>query len=836
MRKLITLPLLLVTLGITQSLGQTPPTLTFFTGTWTCLDSNGISARGYLPGSLHESLIRSRIIPDPFVGVNEQKISWVSEKNWVFTSDTFDLKDENWSHFEIEGAQLYTNWFLNGEKIGSSDNSFHGVNLEARSKMQETGNVLKVYFNSVNRENRTQHRMPQFLFGWDWGPTLIDMSVRSINLVSEKKSISNINLVTSSIVRGIANGTISWEFNGRDDETVVWAISEANGGKVVAKGRTAAKDEQASFFVPNARLWWTNDMGKPSMHKLELVVLTPGEGMTDKQETQVGLRTIELDTENGAFRFVLNGKPLYAKGANYIPTDVIEVRENKIEETRLLEYAIMANMNMIRVWGGGDYATDSMMDFCDENGILIWHDFMFACAMYPGDEDFLSKVKEEAEAQTLRLRNHPSLALWCGNNEISEGWARWGWKDKLSKSEIEENQRAYNTIFKEILPKTVLKNTDTQYWESSPMLGRGDKNFKNVGDAHDWGIWHDGYSFDSLWTRVPRFMSEYGFQSFPSNHTFAAVLTDDSTLYRSDFRTNPEVVNHEKHPRGFDIIDSYIDMTHSTFTNENISLEDWAYLSRVIQAEGIAEGAIAGRVNKGHNWGTLVWQLNDCWPVASWSSVDARGNWKLLHHKLKNAFSPDLLNGRVEGQNLKVSLVSDRLGNGLATSGELTAEIYSLDGKQKKVVTESLELVSGGVSSLTIENIFPKKLNLQNTLIVLTYKAGSIHLIDYVYAVTADKLDLKATDLTVTNLGRMGNSYRVKVESSSFAKCVELDAGIDGNFSYNGFDLLTGESIIIDFFPHKSEFFTPSSLNVRAPDKSPEFTARCLNGLLFPND
>ena len=350
--------------------------------------------------------------------------------------------------------------------------------------------------------------------------------------------------------------------------------------------------------------------------------------MTDKQETQVGLRTIELDTENGAFRFVLNGKPLYAKGANYIPTDVIEVRENKIEETRLLEYAIMANMNMIRVWGGGDYATDSMMDFCDENGILIWHDFMFACAMYPGDEDFLSKVKEEAEAQTLRLRNHPSLALWCGNNEISEGWARWGWKDELSKSEIEENQRAYNTVFKEILPKTVLKNTDSQYWESSPMLGRGDKNFKNVGDVHMIGVFGRWLFIHSLWTRVPRFMSEYGFQSFPSTTLLQLFLltTVRSTGLISELIQRLSTTKSTQ--GGFDIIDSYIDMTHSTFTNENISLEDWAYLSRVIQAEGISEGAIAGRVNKGHNWGTLVWQLNDCnLPVASWSSVDA--SWQL---------------------------------------------------------------------------------------------------------------------------------------------------------------------------------------------------------------
>lgn len=836
MRKIFSLLTVVLILGFTHSLGQITPSPTFFTGTWTCLDSTDISARGYLPGSLHDALIRSRIIEDPFVGTNEQKISWVSDKNWVFTSDPFEKPEGDWSHLKIEGAQLYTQWTLNGHEIGGTNSSFVAEHLEARSKMLDTDNVLEVRFNSISREDRTEHRMPQFVFGWDWGPTLIDMSVRSIKLVNEDNALSNINLVTSNIERRNAEGTITWDFKGRGDETVVWAISEAEGGKVVAKGRASAKDGTAEFFVPNAKLWWTHDMGKPYLHKLELVVLTPGEGMTSRQESIVGLRTINLDTENGAFRFILNGRPLYAKGANYIPIDVIETRENKIEESRLLESAIMANMNMIRVWGGGDYATESMMNFCDENGLLIWHDFMFACAMYPGDEHFLSLVREEAEAQTLRLHNHPSLALWCGNNEISEGWARWGWKDGLSKSEIDEKQRAYNTVFKEILPKIVAKNTNTPYWESSPMLGRGDENFKNVGDAHDWGIWHDGYAFDSLWTRVPRFMSEYGFQSFPTNHTLASILTDDSTLYRSDFKENADILNHEKHPRGFDIIDSYIEMTHSEFAKESTSLEDWAYLSRVIQAEGIAEGAIAGRVNMGHNWGTLVWQLNDCWPVASWSSIDARGNWKLLHHKLKNAFAPDLLHGRVIGNNLHVNLVSDRLGNGLATSGELTVELFNLDGKQQKIFTKQMDLVSGDVSSLVIEDIFPKRQALSNTLIILSFKAGSIQLYDYVYAVNADELRLKPTDLEVTNLGRIGPNYRVKVSSTEFAKCVELSAGIDGNFSYNGFDLLPGESIIVEFYPHKSQFFTPGSINTTTPANSPEFTAKSLNDLLPSND
>lgn len=834
MRYFITLLFAAIGLAFTPSLGQTTSTPTYFTGTWTCLDSTGVSAPGYLPGSLHDALIRSGIISDPFVGTNEKEISWVNEKTWIFTSNPFAKPEGNWEHLQVDGVQLYSSWKLNGNEIGETDNAFKPFTIDLADGINDEENVLEVSFASISTEDRTMHRMPQFMFGWDWGPTLIDRSVRSLNLVEKPDGLKNLYLRTATVNGRSAAGVIEWDYEGQGDESVVWAISEP-GGKVVARGRDDASKGVDNFLLENPRLWWTHDMGTPFLYNLELVVLSPGKGMVDTQIQKVGIRTLELNTDDGAFQFILNGKPIYAKGANYIPTDVIETRENKIEEMRLLESAIMANMNMLRVWGGGDYATDSMMEFCDENGLLIWHDFMFACAMYPGDEEFLASVSSEATAQTLRLRHHPSMALWCGNNEISEGWERWGWQDGLSKSEKEEEEIAYESVFGEILPSIVSEHTNIAYWESSPKLGRGDSNFRNEGDAHDWGIWHDGYAFDSLWSRVPRFMSEYGFQSFPVNHTLATVLTDDSVLFKAGFRENPEVVNHEKHPRGFDIIDSYLSMTHSGLNGVSTTLEDFSYLSRVIQAEGIAEGAIAGRVNMGHCWGSLVWQLNDCWPVASWSSIDARGNWKLLHHELKKAFAPELLHGKLDGKNLRVYLVSDRMSNGLKSMGKLTVELYDLNGNQRKTVTEDLELVSGGVTTLYLENFLSKKIDRNNAVVVITYKAGIIELEDFVYSVTPGKLALEPTDFKVTSLGKIGNRYRVKVSSTKFAKSVELSAGVDGNFSENGFDLMPGETKVVDFTPHNGDVFAPTSKGKRGNSNStPEFSARSLRSL--PNN
>lgn len=819
------------TLGLSNTLAQITPKTTYFNGTWTCLDSTNISVKGYLPGSLHSALIRGGIIEDPFVGTNEQEIQWVNEKNWVFTSDPFDIPEGEWANLKAEGIQLYTTWKLNGRDLGQTNSAFTPHYFDIRNGLKSEENILEVHFSKISTEDRTVHRMPQFVFGWDWGPTLVDRSVKSLTLVGPDTALRNTNLVTNSIHGNQANGMIQWDYEGRGDETVVWAISD-DGGKVVARGRESATRGSALFSLDNAKLWWTHDMGTPYLYKLELVVITPGEGMTDRQIQNVGLRTIELDTDNGAFRFILNGKNIYAKGANYIPTDVISTRSNKLEDTHLLESAIAANMNMIRVWGGGSYASDNMMEFCDTKGLLVWHDFMFACAMYPGSDEFLSSVSKEAKAQTLRLRHHPSLALWCGNNEISEGWANWGWQDNLSNSEKESKKQAYKTVFNDILPNIVSENTNTPYWESSPMLGRGDENFINTGDAHDWGLWHDGYSFDSLWTRVPRFMSEFGFQSFPVNHTLRTVISDPSVLKKADYRKNPEIINHEKHPRGFDIIDSYIEMTHRGLTNRSTNLDKWSYLSRVIQAEGVSDVAIAGRVNMGHCWGSLVWQLNDCWPVASWSSIDARGNWKLLHHKLKKAFAPDLLHGRISGNSIDIYLVSDRMSNGLKTKGQLTVDLFDLKGFKINSFTETMELVSGDVSSLHLEKIIPNKVNRNNAFVVLTFKAGSIELTDYVYFVTPGELNLEPTEITVNNLGKVGSRYRIKVTSSKFAKSVELTAEVDGIFSDNGFDLLPGETKIIDFTPHSGDLYV---LSTNAPNTGykpqPNFRARSLVSL-----
>jgi len=826
---------------IQHTLAQTPNTPAFLSGTWTCSDSASIQAPGQIPGSLHQSLLRAGIIPDPFIGTNEEEIQWVGTMNWTFTSDPFEIP-QNATTLEAENVQLYSTWHLNGKNIGSTDNAFLSYSFNLESSKRST-NVLRVEFtppSDLSSEKlatvghplpgdaqRAVHRMPQFAFGWDWGPKLLDMCTQSLSYSYGDNAISNVNLETVELSENKAICSAGWTLSGvKGSATMRWALTNSSGVKV-AWGNISGEvgDHSDEFTLEFPDLWWTHDLGTPHLYKLEVIALNKT-GLIGRTSARVGIRTLELDTEDGAFQFILNGQPIYSQGSNVVPCDIIPNRISNREEHAIIDAAIAANMNTLRVWGGGLYASDNFMDYCDEKGMLVWHDFMFACAMYPADDAFLNSVSTEAKTQCLRLRHHPSLALWCGNNEVSEGWERWGWKAGLSSKEIKAVSESYSEVFIELLPKTVSKFDDAPYWESSPMLGRGDAEFKNQGDAHDWGIWHDGYSFDSLWTRVPRYMSEYGFQSFPLNSTFESILSHDSIMQLSDFKSHPEVVAHEKHSRGFDIIDAYMNRTHGAMVCDTILFEDWTYLSRVIQAEGIAEGAIAGRLNQNHCSGTLVWQLNDCWPVASWSSIDGHGRWKLLHNELKKAFSEVLLHGRWIGESLQIGLVANP-GTASTTQGQLILDLVELNEEILKTEVHNIDLTPGETSWLNLQDLYPDNPN--SSVIHLRWNGeNGLSAEDRVYCVQPGELDLKKGSIFIKKFGWSGDSYHFEISANTYVKSVELYSENEGNFSINNFDLFPEEPIRVSFNTIDVNTFAPGS-GSNTNSSTPVIFARSLN-------
>ena len=458
------------------------------------------------------------------------------------------------------------------------------------------------------------------------------------------------------------------------------------------------------------------------------------------------------------------------KGANYIPQHSFQDQVTLEKYQKILSDVVAANMNMLRVWGGGIYETDEFYELCDEKGILIWQDFMFACAMYPGDAEFLANVQKEAEEQLKRLRNHTSIALWCGNNENSEGWHRWGWKANRTEQEKKDIWNDYLAVFDSILPNAVKNLSTTDYWESSPKYGRGNPKYKTEGDAHDWWIWHDAYPFEHLEDNVPRFMSEFGFQSFPSD----TVINYINQQNKIDSQTDA-ILSHQKHSSGFQLIEEYMKRDFTIPNND----EDYAFVSQLLQAKGMIMGIEAQRRSKPYNMGTLYWQLNDVWPAISWSSIDYFGNWKAFHYKAKKAFDNVLISTKKTKYNYETFIVNDSLSN---IEGTLKLKIINFHGRQ--IWSNSKEIKVAANSSQKVYSIPTADI----------YKAGFVYIIEFnnrksFYYFDKPK-NLKLPKGTIEQrIEKSKNGFSIYLRSKVLQKDVFLQTKTSGFFTDNFFNL-----------------------------------------------
>jgi len=450
----------------------------------------------------------------------------------------------------------------------------------------------------------------------------------------------------------------------------------------------------------------------------------------------------------------------------------------------LLNDVVNANMNMLRVWGGGIYEEAIFYDLCDSLGILVWQDFMFACAMYPSDYLFLENVKEEAIQSVRRLRHHPSIALWCGNNENSEGWHRWGWQNAFTQKQQDKIWDGYQKVFQEMLPTIVAENSQSAYWESSPKFGRGNPKHQFEGDAHYWGVWHDAEPFENLETKVPRFMSEFGFQSFPQLSTIATFA--DSL----NWDLNSAVMQkHQKHPRGNSLITEY--MTREF--NVPKDFRKFVYASQILQANGMRIGLESHRRNQPYCMGTLYWQLNDCWPVASWSSRDYFGNWKALHYTAHDVFAPISLSlEKTKNNSFNIWAISDTTN----CADTLLINTYSLEGG---LVSSSKRFVKIKSQSQLIDSVpFCKddefiicKLKQQKAQSKVGFTKAIKH---YVFP----KPNIQYQYI--------GSQLKLKTDTPAFQIYLH---GIKGNFSDNFFSLSPGEEKIIEI---ETPGFNPNNL------------------------
>ncbi|WP_296382127.1 glycoside hydrolase family 2 protein [Winogradskyella sp.] len=772
-----------------------------------------------VPGNVHSDLLDHSLIEDPFIGGNEKDVQWVSETDWeykiTFSVDEKILQKKN-IELNFEGLDTYASVYLNDILILKSDNAFNSYLIDVKQFVKSENNLRIVFEHTLKHEeaektklsyqlpegNRIFTRKAQFQYGWDWGPKLNTSGIwRPITLEAwNDVRIQDFQIIQKKLNDSIAVLEADLSFKGfwQDDIYIDYYVND----NFIGTHDIEMSKNFGMFFnfeIKMPKLWWPHNLGEPYLYDLKAVV-KKDDKILDSISIKKGLRTIEhiaeKDDNGESFYFKINDLPVYAKGANYIPQNSLQNKVTDAHYESLLNDVVNANMNMLRVWGGGIYENDIFYDLCDEKGILIWQDFMFACAMYPGDKGFLNIVEHEVYDNVKRLRNHASIALWCGNNENSEGWHRWGWQADRSEEEKEEIWNNYLKVFDSILPKTVASLTDVDYWESSPKYGRGNLKYKTEGDAHDWWIWHDGYPFEHLEENVPRFMSEFGFQSFSSYETIRYINQNDSIEISSEgFK------NHQKHSRGFQIIEDYMKRDFPVPTES----EDYVYMSQLLQAYGITKGIEAQRRAKPYNMGTLYWQLNDCWPAVSWSSIDYFGNWKALHYKAKRSFEDVLISSKVENNILKTWIVNDSLQS---KKGQLSMRLLDFDGKVIWKNSKSIE-VDANSSTMQFE-VDLNTIQFNKDDVVLVSKFNNE--ISYFYFVKPKDLKLKSKVIQ-KKITKINDGFNIELSSRTLQKDVFLFTKNKGHFSDNFFDMLPNDRLIIHF---KTEHKTLDDLQLKS--------------------
>ncbi len=546
-----------------------------------------------------------------------------------------------------------------------------------------------------------------------------------------------------------------------------------------------------SFTINQPKLWWSNGLGPASLYDFYFKLFL-NETWLDSSGFSVGIRAIELvedkDSIGSSFYFKLNGKPVFMKGANYIPPDNFINRLGVDDYESIVKSAAGANMNMLRVWGGGVYAHDAFYKACDENGILVWQDFMFACAMYPGDRSFKSNVSGEVRDQVKRLRNHPCIALWCGNNEIDEGWKNWGWQKqyKYSKTDSTAIANDYDELFNRIIAGVLHEEDPSRnYRPSSPAIGWGHPESLKSGDSHYWGVWWGMEPFEVYEKKVGRFMSEYGFQGMPPLSTFKKFMPDFPAKFDS-----AAFKNHQKHPTGYQTIQTYMARDFKIPAN----FEDYIYVSQLLQAHGMKTAIEAHRRAKPYCMGTLFWQLNDCWPVTSWSSIDYDGNRKAFYYQAKRSYEKRLISFDEQHENLRVHLVSDQA---VPEKGILNIELLNFKGKVLYKDSAVIDISSDksqvyftlGKGILTKQNV-----PLNELLLHVRFMNGIDTISAIRYFVKPKDLELPLPKIKIKKI----SEFAFEISTDLLAKNVYIKQGDEElKLSDNFFDLLPGEKKVI---------------------------------------
>jgi len=777
-----------------------------------------------VPGTIHQDLLNAKKIEDPFYRDNELDLMWIGETDWVYSrifnikSDI--LKKEN-VFLKCHGLDTIATIYINGKKIGYTDNMFRSWEFDIKKFLKTGENNIKIVFGSaikymdkhgkskitfLGHPGKCFIRKMQCNSGWDWGPQLVTCGIwQDIEIVSWNTAKIKDVLVQQKHTKNKVDLNISLEIDGKrgghSAEVSIFYKDKKIKSEIIPIKKSK---ETVKFQIKNPKLWWPAGMGNQPLYDIKIFLR--GQAFTinktdknssqtnllDTKEFKIGLRTLELKREKDkwgeSFEFVANGKPFYAKGANWIPEDAVYSRTTKDDYRRLLTDAKSANMNMIRVWGGGIYERDAFYDICDEIGLCVWQDFMFACSPYPyHEEKFAKNVDAELEDIIRKLRNRACLALWCGNNEIIMcGYVGNGGWPKMTIKQFE-------ALFVKKMQQLVNKfdpGRKKSYWPSSPMSSLKETYPKDYahyisdptsGDEHMWDVWHGRKLFEFYRTSFHRFCSEFGFQSFTEPKT-----TDTFTLPQDRNVTSRIMEHHQRAGTANSLIIDYM----LSWYRMPVGFYNTLWLSQIQQGLSIKYAIEHWRRNMDRCRGALYWQLNDCWPVASWASIDYEGRWKALHYMAKNFYAPVLLSvlENSEKKTMEIHVSSDALKN---QKGKVEWLAYNANGDlldSGKFDTEIKSNKSKLVKKINFKKIISDKCPEDDFLFFVNLKINSKIVSENFASFVKPKYIEIVNPEIKTKIKKTGeNTFSIKLKSKKPAlwlwlELINIDATLSDNF------------------------------------------------------
>ncbi|MEJ6949963.1 beta-mannosidase [Natronospora cellulosivora (SeqCode)] len=775
-----------------------------------------------VPGCVHTDLLAAGEIEEPFYRDNEKNIMWIGESDWDYSREfeiTADLLKKDKVLLKCHGLDTLATISINAKELAKTKNMYRTWEFDIKDILNEGKNTIQVHFDAPMpylRAKEGEDYLPAWSvgdhrlnagswirkqasnFGWDWGPKMVTAGIwRDIEILAfDIARIKEVEILQDHSKDNIVKLDINVNLDSfSEEEREVKVLLEFEGEILMeARGTTLDNNFTMDYEIENPKLWWPNGMGEQPLYNINIYLLDKFHNIIDQNKKSIGLRTLNLvleDDEWGqSFKFAINSVPFFAKGANWIPADTFVARLERKDYRRLLEDTAAANMNMIRVWGGGIYEDDALYEIADELGICIWQDFMFACGTYPSyDVEFMENVRVEAEQNVKRIRHHACLALWCGNNEIEQGIAA----DEWDKENVKMSWEDYKKLFDQLLPEIVKKySPQTDYWPASPHSPKGDRNDHynpKWGDVHVWDVWHGKKPFEWYRNCEHRFNSEFGFQSFPEPKTVYSFTEEKDRNI-----TSYVMEEHQRSGIGNTTIMQYM----LEWFRLPDSFENVIWASQILQGLGIKYAVEHWRRGMPRGMGTLYWQLNDCWPVASWSSIDYYGRWKALHYMAKKFYAPLLISGVEDDENCTVDLhvTSDKLEN---LEAEIVWKLTNVEGKEisnASIKTEIKAQANTVVDTLELEK-YVKEYGKRDLMLWLELKVDEQVVADNFVSFAKPKhMDLQAAKINykIEELG--DNKYQVEFSADKAALWVWLELeNIDASYSDNFFHLYPGRKV-----------------------------------------